>query len=265
MVAPHSDQPGATVNVIQPVYNEANLLERVDAWLNQSAEPADLLDPTTANLHAVTDIDYDAKGQRIRIDYNEAGHPIITEYSYDPETFRLIHLVTTRPNHPDPAKRTLQDLSYTYDPVGNITHIADRAQPRVFFDNACIDASSDYRYDALYRLVAATGREHKGQDLQPDWDDGPRQGNPIPYNCTELRRYVESYRYDPVGNILQMVHQLGSNLDAPGQVVWNRRYQYRPDNNRLRCTSIPGEAPLPSTRMPRRSTPSATPTTRTAT
>ncbi len=78
VVAPHSDQPGAKVNIIQPVYNEANLLERVDAWLNQSAEPVGLLDPTTANLHAVTDIDYDAKGQRIRIAYNEAGHPIIT-------------------------------------------------------------------------------------------------------------------------------------------------------------------------------------------
>ena len=40
LIAPHSDQPGATVNVIQPIYNEANLLEQVHAWLNQNAEPA---------------------------------------------------------------------------------------------------------------------------------------------------------------------------------------------------------------------------------
>ena len=39
LIAPHSDQPGASVNVIQPVYNEANLLERVDAWLNQTPSP----------------------------------------------------------------------------------------------------------------------------------------------------------------------------------------------------------------------------------
>lgn len=249
VVTPHSDQPNSKVNVIRPGYNAANLLERVDLWLNQSVAPVELLDPTTASLHAVTNINYDAKGQRLRIVYNEPagtiGQPVITEYSYDKETFRLTHLVTTRPNHADATKRRLQDLAYTYDPVGNITHIADQAQPRVFFDNDCIAASNDYRYDALYRLVAATGREHKGQDLQPDWDDSPRMGNPIPYNCSELRHYVESYCYDPVGNILQMSHHLGSDLDAPGQVVWNRRYQYQPTNNQLRCTSNPGEAELP--------------------
>ena len=30
---------------MQPVFNEANLLERVDVWLVYAAEPADLLDP----------------------------------------------------------------------------------------------------------------------------------------------------------------------------------------------------------------------------
>ena len=39
-------------------------------------------------------------------------------------------------------------------------------------------------------------------------------GNPIPDNCTELRHYVETYRYDAVGNILQMVHHLGNNLES---------------------------------------------------
>ena len=43
-------------------------------WL-QTAEPTALLEPTTANLKAVTDIDYDAKGQRLRIEYNEAAIP----------------------------------------------------------------------------------------------------------------------------------------------------------------------------------------------
>ena len=42
-----AQQPGrgATRNVIQPVFNEANLLERVDVWLERAAEPAGLLDP----------------------------------------------------------------------------------------------------------------------------------------------------------------------------------------------------------------------------
>ena len=36
LVAPHSDQLGARVNVTQPTYNEANLREPVDVWLNQN-------------------------------------------------------------------------------------------------------------------------------------------------------------------------------------------------------------------------------------
>ena len=41
----------------------------------------------------VTDIDYDAKGQRTLIDY---GNGVRTTYDYDPLTFRLTHLQTTR-------------------------------------------------------------------------------------------------------------------------------------------------------------------------
>lgn len=164
LVAPHSDRPGAKFNVIRPGYNPANLLERVDVWLEQPVEPAALLNPVSANLNAVTNIDYNAKGQRTRIEYNEAVHPIITEYAYDKETFRLIRLLSTRPKHPENDKRTLQDLSYTYDPVGNITAIRDDAQQKVFFDNSLIEPSNAYTYDAMYRLIHAEGREHAAQN-----------------------------------------------------------------------------------------------------
>ena len=92
-IAPHSDQAGATVNVIERIYNEANLHEQVHGWLNQNAEPAGWLDPSTANLHAVTNIDYNAKGQRERIEY---GNGASTTYDYDTQTFRLTRLKTTR-------------------------------------------------------------------------------------------------------------------------------------------------------------------------
>jgi hypothetical protein len=87
LVAPHSDRPGTKLNVSRPGYNAANLLERVDVWLELLAEPAGLLDPVTAPLHAVANIDYDAKGQRVRIEYNDAGHPIVTRYEYDRTPF----------------------------------------------------------------------------------------------------------------------------------------------------------------------------------
>ena len=53
-------------SVIQPVFNEANLLERVDVWLDLRGEPAELLDPASRapSPVGVANIDYDAKGQR---------------------------------------------------------------------------------------------------------------------------------------------------------------------------------------------------------
>ena len=48
-IAPHSSLARAQhpnrINVIQPIFNEANLLERLDVWLERAVEPAALLDP----------------------------------------------------------------------------------------------------------------------------------------------------------------------------------------------------------------------------
>jgi hypothetical protein len=82
-----------------------------------------------------------------------------TEYQYDPETFRLISLKTQR--KADGAM--LQDLNYTYDPVGNITTIQDDAQQTIYFDGQVVNPSTKYQYDPLYRLIQAEGREHIGQ------------------------------------------------------------------------------------------------------
>ena len=231
-VAPHSNAPGTKVNVIRHGYNEAGLLERMDVWLEQAGEPGALLDVTTATQHIVTDIDYDAKGQRELIAY---GNGVTTSCEYDPLTFRLARLRTLR------GADTLQDLSYTYDLVGNITQIRDEAQDFVFHSNACVSPGAEYRYDALYRLVAAGGREHKGGDAQPGWDDSARIVHEIPNDCQALRNYVETYRYDAVGNILQMRHHQGRDLDQPGVTIWNRRYQYAQDSNRLLASSLPGD------------------------
>ncbi|MCI5225039.1 MAG: toxin, partial [Candidatus Electrothrix sp. AR4] len=197
LIAPHSDQGEIRFDIIRPGYNEANLLERVDVWSQQTVEPDGLLDPGTATLHAVTNIDYDAKGQRQRIEY---GNGAITRYQYDEETYRLIRLLTTRGQHDleeactavdEAGNRTcedppavcgkladnrcvLQDLRYSYDPAGNITRIEDQAQQRIFFRNQCVDPTSTYTYDALYRLIEAKGREHLGTVGNPSaWNDPP--------------------------------------------------------------------------------------------
>ena len=242
LVAPHSDRPGTRLNVIRPGYNEAKLLERVDVWLDQANEPVALLSINTATENFVGNVDYNAKGQRTRIRY---GNGVSTTYEYEPLTFRLAHLLTDRgngfpgdqPDPPDPPRSGIQNLSYFYDPAGNITRINDDAQQTIFFNGQKVEPSTDYEYDAIYRLMIATGREHIGQNASPqvNEDDSPRMNQPLPTDSVAMRNYTERYIYDPVGNILRMVHQAGANGS------WTRRYDYEITNNRLRATSLPGD------------------------
>lgn len=204
-------------SIVVPEYNEANLLESLSARLRGSNDPTPF----------VTNIDYNAKGQRTRIQY---ANDTTTRYDYEPETDRLIRLLTTAEN----GVRVLQDLNYTYDPVGNITRQFDNAQKTVFYGGQRVEAMSEYLYDALYRLIEAGGREHSGQldtnRADDNWDDawaktGLQANNPI-----QLRTYTQQYFYDGVGNILRMRHQAGP------QGSWTRNYQYNPANNQLTKT-----------------------------
>ena len=256
LIAPRSDQPGAKRNVIQPAYNEANLLERVDVWLDYLSEPAALLDAATVSPSAVgvSNIDYDAKGQRLRIDYKNGT---ATYNTYDPETFRLVHRLTQRDvvAFPDDCPQLppagwpgcqVQNLYYTYDPAGNITHIQDEAQQTIYFRNARVEPSAEYTYDAIYQLIEATGRENIGQVSQPEttWSDEFRVDLPHPGDGQAMRPYSEQYTYDAVGNIVQMIHQASNGN-------WTRAYSYHeasriePDkfSNRLSSTRI-GSKPL---------------------
>ncbi len=230
-------------SVLQPFYNEAALLERMDVWIREPGAPAVLLDPSTAGLHAIANIDYDAHGKRTLIAH---GNGTATTYAYDPKTFVLTGLITRRP-HTDADARTVQDLAYTYDPAGNITAIRDTADIHnvVFFRNQRVEPSAGYTYDPLYRLIAATGREHVGQAgvSQVTSDDSPRVRLLHPSDGNAMANYTEAYSYDPVGNLLAMVHQLATG-------GWTRRYAYSDasritageTSNRLSSTSLPGDA-----------------------
>ena len=118
----------------------AGLLERVEARIRGAVAWTTFVD----------DIDYDAKGQRERIEY---GNGTFTEYTYDPLTYRLTRLKTTRSSD----STVLQNLRYVHDPVGNIVEIGDSAQQTVFFNNDVVSPSAQYVYDAVYRLIEATG------------------------------------------------------------------------------------------------------------
>jgi YD repeat-containing protein len=208
-------------SVTRPGYNEANLLQQLTVNLRGADEAT----------RFVTNIDYDAKGQRERIEYGSGAR---TEYRYDPQTFRLTQMKTVRTR--DDA--VLQDLNYTYDPVGNITEITDDAQQTVFFDNEVVSPSNQYEYDAIYRLIRAEGREHAGQnaDTQRNHTDLPRVSLPHANDANALRPYTEEYEYDAVGNILTMLHRATNGN-------WTRHYEYATDSNRLLANSLPGDDP----------------------
>jgi RHS repeat-associated protein len=247
VVVPHNAtmQP----DVLRPGYDEAALLSQMDVWLQQPAAPTALLDPATADQHAVTGIEYNARGQRLSISF---GNGTGTGYGYDPQTFRLTNLTTTRPGTFLSNQQTVQDLAYYYDPVGNVTQIADDAdtQDVIFFRNQRVDPSASYWYDPLYRLITATGREHVGQTgtgaLAPPEqitnDDSFRTGLPWPGEGKAMGNYTETYTYDAAGNILSMGHRVGS-------AGWTRWYTYAETSqivavetgNRLSTTSLPGD------------------------
>ncbi|MDP9350372.1 MAG: RHS repeat-associated core domain-containing protein, partial [Chloroflexota bacterium] len=238
-------------SVIRPTYNEASLLECIDVNLHG----------TTSGTSFITDIDYDAKGQRTLIDY---GNGVRTTYAYDPLTFRLVHLLTRRKAasypkdcpQPSPAAWPgchVQNLHYTYDPAGNITHIRDDAQQKIYFRNRRVEPSNKYTYDALYRLIEATGREHLGQNSASaprrpspaSYNDGGRAGRPHPGDGKAMGMYVQRFVYDEVGNFLKMTHR-GSDPGSPG---WNRTYSYKEPSqiqsgkrsNRLTSTTVNGK------------------------
>lgn len=208
-------------SAIRRTYNQAGLLETVEANLGGQQDAGQ---PVWRPF--VTDLDYNPKGQRQRIDY---GNGCVTSYTYDPLTFRLVRLQTMR------GRDRLQDLSYTYDAVGNITHIEDAAQQTIYFRNTVVEPSNDYTYDATYQLIEATGREHLGQ---------LSAGRHHPGDGTAMGRYVERYVYDPVGDLLEMRH-IGSDPAHPG---WTRRYDYSEPslletashNSRLSSTQVGG-------------------------
>ncbi len=220
-------------SVMLPTYDAAGTLTRIDARLRGAGVTTPI----------ITLIEYNARGQRTRIDHaTRDGTGITTRHEYDPERFRLLRTSTLRNGRaPNPANGAgdVQELNYSYDPVGNVSRVRDDAQQTLYFRNRRVEPSCDYVYDAIGRLIEASGREHLGLNA------GPAAAGPFslaaalahPGDADALGTYVERFAYDDVGNLLSMRHR-GSNPAAPG---WSRCYQYALDSNRLISTGSPSD------------------------
>ncbi|WP_156119623.1 SpvB/TcaC N-terminal domain-containing protein [Leptolyngbya sp. KIOST-1] len=210
--------------VLKPDYNRAGALERV----------------TLDDQPYVERMAYNAKGQRVLIAY---GNGVMTRYAYDPQTFRLVRLLTSPFEHSggdsltyQPKGTAIQDLGYDYDLAGNILRIRDRTPGSGVHDmplgpNAL---NRDFTYDPLYRLISATGRECQQMpqprpwaDVATQWQDNgdcgsgfypsspptPNQNNAPNLTC----EYTEEYAYDPAGNMVEMRHWTGHG-------AWKRQF-----------------------------------------
>ena len=189
-------------------------------------------DNTNPETAIVKSIEYDAKGKQTRVEY---GNGTTTKVKYDLVTFRLLSIKTTkrrrrasnRPSSSSPARpseRTISDITYTYDAIGNLVHSCDQAQEVLHFRGQVIRPDQYFTYDSLYRLVQAEGREHLGQR-------GPSGSGENPTDSSQTRgdhandgsamtRYTERYTYDSTGNLLKMQHE------SEGWHSWTRQYRY---------------------------------------
>lgn len=185
-------QTDAKGHTQQMAYNRAGQLS--GSWLTLKGGAKQVM---------VKSLTYSAAGQKLR---EESGNGVVTQYRYEAQTQRLIGIKTTRPALKD-RPTLLQDLRYDYDPVGNILAIHNDAEATRFYRNQKIVPETTYRYDALYQLIEATGRES-------DKNSAQSANLPDLVSLTDGNQYVNytrRYSYDRGGNLLKIQHTGASN------------------------------------------------------
>ncbi|MGC2236172.1 MAG: SpvB/TcaC N-terminal domain-containing protein [Pyrinomonadaceae bacterium] len=175
-------------------------------------------------------IDYDANEQRTTVQY---GNGITTNYAYESTTLRLTGLQSTRPK--GAGTESVQNIAYTYDPVGNITRSWNKTFETVFNNNQKVEPLSQYTYDALYRLTGADGRQHPGINSDTyknnisdnDFKQCLFSQLPNINDAGALENYSEAYTYDDSGNLINKRHIAVSSS-------WTRKTPVEDNSNRLK-------------------------------
>lgn len=176
----------AAGNVQRVAYDVAGRL--LGSWLTRKGAAEQVI---------VKSLTYSAAGQKLR---EEHGNGVVTTYTYEAMTQRLAGIKTTRPARYSSGASALQDLRYTYDPVGNVLSVRNDAEATRFWRNQKMVPENIYTYDSHYRLASATGREmaNAGQSRNlPHLN---------PFDSATYTQYTRTYRYDRAGNLTQIRH-----------------------------------------------------------
>ena len=126
---------------------------------------------------------YDAFGQRTYVKY---GNGAESTYTYEPVMRRLKNLKTTSSDG-----KTLQNITYEYDNVGNITNRNNNG----FNTNDDVSRNSEqsYEYDEMDRLTGSSGK-FDYETWNPFWDK-------------RVNTYTSDYTYSNTGKILQKTQE----------------------------------------------------------
>lgn len=191
-------------------------------------------DGLISNVPILDGVEVGSRGERYA---TTLGNGARITYAYDPATDRLAQQTSTM------GARTLQQLRYTYDPIGNIVRIADAAQEGAgaLITGMAIPAVRDHIYDAHYRLRQATGRVHQAL-LQ--WDMVPGAVNTVKgtrrvgfNDGAAVERYTRTYTFDASGNMTRMRH-VGATRN------WTTDFWVSPTSNRSLAALDPNGNPL---------------------
>ena len=152
-------------------------------------------------------IAYNARGQRLLLALNTDGMTngagIMTRYVYDDKNFRLLRMksekyalttTSSTDTYTPQSGTTKQDFAYEYDPLGNILKINDMTPNGGV--GGTTGLSREFKYDALYRLLQATGRENVPYTSFPAWLDTYRDDTD-----SSTVAYTQQYEYDEMGNM----------------------------------------------------------------
>ncbi|KAK7420490.1 hypothetical protein QQX98_002688 [Neonectria punicea] len=178
-----------------------------------------------------------------RLARTDIGNNAVTTYAYNRHTRKLVHKMTTR-RGVSSSRDVLEDYRYTYDCLGRITHVDNGAHQAIFFRNRRVDASTEYCYDALGRLIQASGREMgspEGGACMSMRQAGAPATSPLAKaglleDGQSFTRYAETYAYDDADNILEMRHE-----PAAGEIAgWSRTFNYATTGNRLVSCNVSG-------------------------
>ncbi len=172
-----------------------------------------LIKDTKVATTVIKDLVYNAAGQ---VESQTAGNGVTSRAVFDSASGRMTSLSASV------STSTLQDLHYTYDAVGNVLRIEDKAQPVHFGSNQKVKAISAFTYDSLYQLTSATGRESAVQTTQLHLAATSRS----PIDAQQLFNYREHYQYDAGGNLTELRHARDGNN-------YTRTFKVAAANNRL--------------------------------